>query len=91
MELKKNSCEEKLQITQVSYSFPFFFLPSQNDCYKFLRTTAAEMKNYLTRLLCHLSISPYLDSRLQRGHYYHRERPVVPRLTDGESSIHHHR
>jgi hypothetical protein len=24
MELKKNSCEEKLQITQVSYSFPFF-------------------------------------------------------------------
>jgi hypothetical protein len=22
MELKKNSCEEKLQITQVSYSFP---------------------------------------------------------------------
>jgi hypothetical protein len=32
MELKKNSCEEKLQITQVSYSFPFFMYLNSVTC-----------------------------------------------------------
>jgi hypothetical protein len=40
MELKKNSCEEKLQITQVSYSFPFK-----------KSTGRREQKNYVHRSL----------------------------------------
>jgi hypothetical protein len=52
MELKKNSCEEKLRITQVSYSFPFFFFFEKSSSVSVVWLGAvSDVTSFLTLLI----------------------------------------